>query len=356
MARALKLAARGMYTTQPNPRVGCVIVKDNRVVGEGWHIRAGEAHAEINALKQAGSLAQGASCYVTLEPCAHTGKTPPCTDALIATGITKVIAAMTDPNPKVAGKGLAILNSAGIDTTAGLLDSEACRLNPGFIKRMHTGMPYVRCKLAMSLDGKIALANGISKWISGEHARKDGQRLRAQSCAILTGSGTVLADDPALTVREVNIGDRKPLRVIADRRLRTAPTARLFQSAGRVVIFTENEDLAQQLALQKAGAEIIVLHEQPFIQACLQYLAIHEHINEVLVEAGAALTGSLVEADLVDELIIYQAPIILGSQARSLFDLPELTSMSDSLAATLTDIRHIGDDIRYTYQLNKHKK
>jgi len=353
MARAIQLARNGLYTTQPNPRVGCLIVNDNRVVGEGWHVRAGEDHAEINALQQAGGLARGASCYVTLEPCAHTGKTPPCTDALIAAGIKRVITAIVDPNPEVAGKGLEILASAGIEAASGLLEAQARLLNPGFIKRMHTAMPYVRCKLATSLDGKIALTNGKSKWITSEHARRDGQRLRAQSCAILTGSGTLLSDDPALTVRDVDIGERRPLRVIADRRLRTIPVAKIFKSPGRVLIYTETDDPISQAALRQAGAEIFKINEKPFLVACLHYLARDEQVNEILVEAGATLTGSLIELGLVDELIVYQAPMILGGHAKNMLDLPEILSIADKRDVTLADTRHIGSDIRHTYRMNE---
>ncbi|MGH8399481.1 MAG: bifunctional diaminohydroxyphosphoribosylaminopyrimidine deaminase/5-amino-6-(5-phosphoribosylamino)uracil reductase RibD, partial [Gammaproteobacteria bacterium] len=260
MAEALRLAERGLYTTDPNPRVGCVISKDGMIVGRGFHRKAGEAHAEVNALRDAGKDARGATVYVTLEPCNHTGRTPPCTDALIAAGVALVIAAMQDPNPKVAGQGFDKLKAAGIETACGLMETQAQALNPGFISRMTRGRPWVRSKLAISLDGRTALANGASKWISDAAAREDAHRWRARSSAILTGSGTVIADDPALTVRlDGGEGDwRQPLRVVVDSALRTPPTARLLKDPAQVYIATVETDPQRQQSLTVAGAKMLV--------------------------------------------------------------------------------------------------
>ena len=352
MARALQLARRGMYTTRPNPRVGCVIVNDNVIVGEGWHVKAGTDHAEIIALKQAGKKARGATCYVSLEPCAHTGRTPPCTGALIETGIAKVIAAMVDPNPRVAGNGLSILNKSGIEALSGLLETEANTLNPGFIKRMRTGMPYVRCKLAMSLDGKTALESGESKWITGPQSRRDVQRLRAGSCAVVTGTGTVLTDDPGLTVRDINEIPGQPIRVVLDRRLRFPVNAKMLEQPGRTIIFTENSDQVRRETLIRKGAEVIVVDDKGFLAFCLRYLAQHNEVNEVLVEAGPTLAGSMIKYGLVDELILYQAPAILGDRARSLFALPGIERMEDRINVKLFDLRQVGDDLRFIYHFN----
>ncbi len=354
MARAVSLARQGMFTTSPNPRVGCVIVNGTEVVGEGWHIKAGGDHAEIIALKQAGARARGASCYVTLEPCIHTNKkTPPCTPALIQSGVAKVIAAMIDPNPRVIGKGLEQLNQAGITATSGLLQKQAAALNPGFIKRMSTGLPYIRCKLAVSLDGKTALANGASRWITGEQARKDVQRLRAESCAILTGIGTVLADDPLLTVRDFDTQSRQPLRAVIDRQLRIPLTAKIFQQTGPVVIFTENRNQDKHRQLSEKGATVVMIDASYFLQACLRYLADKTEANEILVEAGPRLSGSMITAGLVDELIVYQAAVILGDKARAMLELPEITDLGNSISMTLSDVRHVGSDLRFTYHTKR---
>lgn len=355
MARAVRLARYGMFTTSPNPRVGCVIVNGSQVVGEGWHIKAGGDHAEIIALKQAGDRARGASCYVTLEPCIHTDKkTPPCTPALIQSGITKVIAAMIDPNPRVIGKGLDQLKQAGISAVTGLLQDEATALNPGFIKRMSTGLPYVRCKLAVSIDGKTALANGASKWITGEQARQDVQRLRAESCVILTGIGTVLTDDPLLTVRDFDTLSRQPVRAVIDRQLRIPSTKKIFEQGGPVVIFTENTDQDKHRQLTEKGATVVMIDSGDFLQSCLRYLVEKTEANEVLIEAGPKLSGSMIKAGLVDELIIYQAAVILGDKARAMLELPEISDLGDSIGMTLTDTRHIGHDLRLTWQFNRH--
>ncbi len=347
MAHALTLARRGFYTTDPNPRVGCVIVRDGRTVGAGWHERAGEAHAEVHALKAAGDLARGATAYVSLEPCCHAGRTPPCTQALIKAGIARVIAAMPDPNPKVAGQGIAELERAGIRVDVGLLQPEAERLNPGFIRRMTHDRPYVRVKLAVSLDGRTGLANGESKWITGEAARADVQRLRARSSAILTGVGTVLADDPSLTVRDIDIG-RQPLRVVLDGYLSMRPEARLLKLPGKTLVVTAVDDDTDAEPLLAAGAEVLVMPEGPgqvSLRGLMQDLSGRE-VNEVLVEAGATVCGALLEAGVVDELVIYLAPHLLGSGARGMFNIPELSAMQDRVELEIDDVRAVGKDWR----------
>jgi diaminohydroxyphosphoribosylaminopyrimidine deaminase/5-amino-6-(5-phosphoribosylamino)uracil reductase len=351
MARALTLARRGLYTTDPNPRVGCVIVKDGRVVGEGWHERAGGPHAEIRALAAAGPAARGATVYLTLEPCCHHGRTPPCSEALIAAGVARVVAAMQDPNPKVAGKGFAALAARGIAVAEGLMAAEAEALNPGFISRMRRGRPYVRIKLAASLDGRTALANGESRWITGEAARADVQRWRARSSAILTGVGTVLADDPSLTVRAYDIG-RQPLRVVVDSALRTPPRARLLALPGRTLIATtcSAADGPKAAALRAAGAEIVALpaagnRQRVSLPALLDELARRE-VNEILVEAGATLSGALVAERLADELVLYYAPHLLGDSARGLFALPPLAALADRIELEIRDVRAVGRDWR----------
>ena len=349
MAHALRLAKRGLYTTDPNPRVGCVIVRDGQVVGEGWHVRAGEPHAEIHALAAAGPQAQGATAYVTLEPCCHHGRTPPCSEALLKAGIARAVVAMSDPNPRVAGQGLAGLRQAGIRVDTGLLQSEAERLNPGFISRMTRGRPFLRVKLAASLDGRTALANGESKWISGEAARADVQRLRARSSAILTGIGTVLADDPSLTVRNLDT-QRQPLRVVVDPALRMSPEARMLALPGATLVVTSEGQTKAASALRAAGAEIVCLpvsSERIDLKLLLEQLAARE-LNEVLVEAGATLCGELLRAGLVDELVLYLAPHLLGSGARGLFNIPSLDGMGGRIALDILDVRAIGKDWRVT--------
>lgn len=347
MAEALRLAERGLYSTDPNPRVGCVIVKDGRTVGRGFHHKAGEAHAEVLALNEAGVAARGATVYVTLEPCVHYGRTGPCADALIEAGVARVIAAMQDPNPLVAGKGFAKLRAAVIDTASGLLEEQARQLNPGFISRMTRGRPWVRSKLAASLDGRIALASGKSKWISGESAREDVQRWRARSSVILTGIGTLLADDPALTVR-LSGAWRQPRRIVVDAHLRTPPTAQVLKQLGNAYIATIVAEAKQHAPLVKAGAQILVLPEHDGhldLAALLRRLAEME-CNEVLVEAGSGLNGALLVAGLVDEFVIYMAPCLLGNSARGMFSLPLLENTQQRVALQLTDVRMVGDDLR----------
>jgi len=350
MASALRLAERGLFTTTPNPRVGCVIVKDGFVVGEGWHEKAGGPHAEVHALRAAGARAKGATAYVTLEPCSHHGRTPPCADALIDAGIARVVAAMRDPNPQVAGRGLELLTLAGIEVQTGLLEGEARELNIGFISRMTCGRPWVRLKTASSLDGKTALRNGESKWITGPAARADVQRWRARACVILTGVGTVLADDPQMNVREIVASDqaglRQPLKVIVDSHLRTPPSAKIL-TGGAFIACTKAEYLRREV-LETAGAQVI---ELPGTDGRVDLDALmlefgRQGINEVHVEAGATLNGALLAAGLVDEWISYIAPVAMGHAARGLFDMPELREMADRRRFNLHDLRQIGDDLR----------
>ena len=345
MARALKLAARGLYTTTPNPRVGCVIARDGRIVGEGWHQRAGTPHAEIHALQAAGDAARGATVYVTLEPCSHHGRTPPCAEALIQAGVARVVAAMTDPNPLVAGGGISMLTLAGIDAEVGLMEAEARALNPGFVSRMTRQRPWVRLKTASTLDGKTALANGASQWITGEAARADVQTLRARACAVLTGSGTVLADDPRMNVRDVDIG-RQPLRVVVDSGLRTPVDAAILPA----LIACHHAAPAARIALEGAGAEVVALpgaDGRVDLPALLTLLA-QRGVNELHVEAGAALNGALLAAGLVDEWVAYLAPLAMGNDARGLFTQPPLATLADAARFSLADLRQIGGDLRLT--------
>ena len=351
MARALQLARRGLYTTRPNPRVGCVLVRDGRIIGEGWHEYAGAPHAEVNAMAAAGGEVKGADCYVTLEPCAHSGRTPPCAEALVKAQVSRVIAAMADPNPQVAGNGLGLLRNAGIAVECGLQESAARDLNPGFIQRMTLQRPYIRCKLAMSLDGRTAMADGASRWISGDPSRHDVQRLRARSCAIITGIGTVLADDPRLTVRDMDTGASQPLRVVIDPGLKFPLSARMLQEPGRTLIFTQTHESPGRLA--DAGAQVIVLPPEGFLEAVLRYLAVTEQINEVLLECGARLAGAMLNQGLVDEVVLYQAPLLMGDDAKGLFHLPHITSMGDALRVEITEIRNIGKDLRLTLKVKR---
>ncbi|MDO9163122.1 MAG: bifunctional diaminohydroxyphosphoribosylaminopyrimidine deaminase/5-amino-6-(5-phosphoribosylamino)uracil reductase RibD [Methylococcaceae bacterium] len=352
MARALQLARQGLYTTDPNPRVGCVLVKDGEIIGEGWHQRAGLSHAEVEALNNAPD-AQGATAYVTLEPCSHFGRTPPCCDALINAGISRVVVAMQDPNPLVAGQGLQRLRAAGIDVVCGVLEQDAQLLNQGFIKRMTQQRPWVRSKLAMSLDGRTAMASGESKWITSAQARADVQRLRAESSAILTGINTVLADDPALTAR-VDEDVVQPLRVVLDSRLAMPVDAQLVNVPGRTLILTSSTDDDKKQALQQAGFEIYVIPEHQGrldLRQVMTFLA-EQQINEVLVEAGPTLNGALLAENLVDEWVIYMAPCVLGDQGRGLFTLPNMNTMADKKNLNLADVRQVGPDLKLTFTAN----
>jgi diaminohydroxyphosphoribosylaminopyrimidine deaminase/5-amino-6-(5-phosphoribosylamino)uracil reductase len=346
MARALQLARRGLYTTAPNPRVGCVLVRDGQVVGEGWHERAGEPHAEIHALRVAGEQAAGATAYVSLEPCSHHGRTPPCAEALVQARVGRVVAAMQDPNPKVAGSGLARLRAAGIETACGLLEPEAREVNVGFVSRMQRGRPWVRVKTAASLDGRTALANGVSQWITGPLARRDGHRWRARACAVMAGIGTLQADNPRLNVREVGT-TRQPARVIVDRYLEMPPNARVLEG-GNVLVFCAREDDARSRLLQQAGAEVIALPDaggKVDLAQMMRELARRE-MNEVHVESGNRLNGALLRAGVVDELVIFLAPQLLGDVARGMFDLGALTSLEERVDLDVRDVRRIGPDLR----------
>ncbi|WP_339461055.1 bifunctional diaminohydroxyphosphoribosylaminopyrimidine deaminase/5-amino-6-(5-phosphoribosylamino)uracil reductase RibD [Pseudomonas sp. EA_105y_Pfl2_R69] len=355
MARALELARKGLYSTHPNPRVGCVIVRDGCIVGEGWHVRAGEPHAEVHALRQAGDQARGATAYVTLEPCSHHGRTPPCADALIAAGVARVVVAMQDPNPQVGGNGLLRLMQAGIAVQGGVLEAEARALNVGFIKRMEQGLPFVRVKLAMSLDGRTAMASGESQWITGPAARAAVQRLRARSSVVLTGADTVLADAARLTVRPDELGldaeqsalaaSRAPWRMLVDGRLRVPLDAAFFQ-AGAAMVATCAAAEARDRYLSQ-GHELLALPSssgQVDLQRLLVELALRG-ANEVLVEAGPRLAGAFARLGLVDEYQLFVAPKLLGSSARPLLELP-LARMADAPALKIVEMRAVGDDWR----------
>lgn len=358
MRRALELAERGLETTHPNPRVGCVIMQGERIIGEGWHARAGEAHAEVVALRAAyatggADAAVGTTAYVTLEPCSHHGRTAPCVDALIDARVARVVFAMQDPDPRVSGRGAERLRRAGIEVRSGLMEQEACELNAGYIRRTTLRRPWVRVKLAQSLDGRTALASGASRWITGEAARRDVQRWRARSSAVLTGVGTVLADDPRLDVRPAGAGVRQPARIVLDSDLRTPPAARLFAGSGVVWIFTTCEDPQRRRALEASGARVERVARAPEarlgggldLQAVLERLAAAE-INELHVEAGATLAGGFVRERLVDELLLYVAPVLLGPEARALVDLPTLGDLRGAPRWNIVETQRIGADLR----------
>lgn len=351
MQQALTLAEAGLYASMPNPRVGCVIVKDGKVVGRGAHLLAGTPHAEIHALRDAGDAAKDADVYVTLEPCSHHGRTPPCAEALVAAGVKRVIAAMQDPNPKVAGSGLDRLRSQGIEVACGLLEAEAQALNPGFIKRMTEGRPFVRSKIAASLDGRTALANGFSQWITGEQARADVQQWRARSCAIMTGIGTVLLDDPQMNIRRTDLleakSGRQPLRVVVDSHLRISPGAKILQGGDALVAYAKDTQ-GHSALLEAAGLNLICLpnqHGKVDLCKLLQYLATME-INEVLAEAGSGLNGALQQANLIDEYLFYYAPVLLGNEAQGMFALPTMTEMTERAELQILAVDKVGEDIR----------
>ncbi|HEU0282698.1 MAG TPA: bifunctional diaminohydroxyphosphoribosylaminopyrimidine deaminase/5-amino-6-(5-phosphoribosylamino)uracil reductase RibD [Gallionella sp.] len=388
MAQALRLAERGLYSTSPNPRVGCMLVKNDDIVGSGWHERAGEPHAEVHALREAGAAARGATAYVTLEPCSHHGRTPPCAEALIEAGVARVVVAAQDPNPEVAGAGIARLCVAGIVVECGLMEAEARELNIGFFARMTHGTPWVRSKIAMSLDGRTALGNGKSQWITGDAARQDVQRWRARSCAVMTGINTVLADDPQLNVREIEAAAltrrgealgcgkggqaadcasevstvlkaaavRQPLRVVLDSQLRIPLEARvLYGSGGNVLIYTALHNERKMAALQDLGATVVVMPDgngQVDLPAILRDLA-QRGCNEVLVEAGSTLNGALLRAGLADELLLYIAPQLLGDAARGMAQLGELTSLDQRVNLKWQDMRQVGEDLRILAKMEK---
>lgn len=349
MAQALALARLGWYTTAPNPRVGCVLVKDHQIIAEGWHQWAGQAHAEVAALSVLSDpkAANGATAYVSLEPCSHHGRTGPCSQALIAAGVSRVVIAMQDPNPLVAGNGIKQLRDAGVQVDCGLLQADAEQLNRGFIKRMTRGLPYIRSKLAMSLDGRTALASGESQWITSSESRQDVQRFRAQAGAIVTGIDTVLADDCALTAR-VDFAHKPPLRVVLDSRLRMPLDAKMLQLPGETWVLTVVDQPQQQQRLQAAGAKVQQVAAKngriDLLQA-VKWLA-QQQVNEVWVEAGATLNGALLDTNLVDEWLIYTAPCVLGNTARALFQMPGLGSMADKKQFKFSEVRQIGTDLR----------
>ncbi len=355
MAHAIKLAHKGIYTTHPNPCVGCVIVKNDQIIGEGYHQRAGQPHAEVLALRDANNDAQKATAYVTLEPCSHTGRTPPCANALIEAGVSQVIIAIQDPNPQVSGKGIKKLQDAGVEVVVGVMEQQAQVLNKGFIKRMQQGLPWVRVKMAMSLDGRTAMASGESQWITATDARQDVQKYRASADAILTGQGTLLADDPSLNVRltadDLGIqGEiRQPVRVVLDEDLQMSAQAKMLALSGETWVYTCVDNPEKKVQLEQQGARVFksVADKQNYLQLepMLKDLAKRE-INEIHVEAGQTLTGALLEQGLVDELIIYMAPALMGSNARGLFYLPSLQRMQDRIHLEIKDIRAIGRDWR----------
>jgi len=358
MARALRLAQRGRYTVVPNPVVGCLLVRDGAVVGEGWHLRAGEGHAEVNALNMAGERARGCTAYVTLEPCCHQGRTPPCSAALIAAGVARVVVAMQDPNPQVAGQGLQQLQRAGIAVSCGLLQQQAEALNPGFISRMRRQRPFVRCKLAMSLDGRTAMADGSSRWITGAAARRDVHLLRARSDAVVTGIDTVLADDPQMTVRDVAVDVfAAPLRVVLDSRLRIAADAHILNGAAPTLIVTSAQALEKQrdrcCELEQSGVAVELVRlaadgsERIDLNHLLTLLA-ERGINDLLIESGPTLSGAMMQQGLIDELVVYMAAHLMGSDARSLFQLPGMDAMEQRIQLEFKEVRMVGDDVRMT--------
>ena len=346
MQHALALAWQGRFSTSPNPRVGCVIAHGSQIVGQGYHVQAGAPHAEVHALAQAGALARGATAYVTLEPCAHHGRTPPCAEALVRAGVSRVIAAMQDPNPLVAGKGLAILRQAGIQVASGLCETEARALNRGFLSRLERQRPFVKLKIAASLDGKTALSNGASQWITGEAARADVQIQRAESCAVLTGIGTILADNPQLNVRIPTI--RQPLRIVLDRQLRTPARNQIIQDGGNTLICTQNPT-----ANPFADCPNVRIHRQPEndLSQLLAQLAQQYQIGELMIEAGSTLATAFIQADLVDEIVYYQAPKMLGDSARGLFRLPENeATLTQPPRWQTISVEPLGDDIKWVLQ------
>jgi len=351
MARALALTANGRDTATPNPNVGCVIVKDGRIIGEGWHEKAGEPHAEARALEACSEPPEGATAYVTLEPCAHQGRTGPCTERLVAAKVARVVAAIEDPFPQVKGRGFARLRAAGIRVESGLMAAEAEEAHRGFLSRVRRGRPWIRIKAAASLDGRVALADGTSQWITGEAARRDVHALRARSCAMFTGIGTVLRDDPQLTVRHVPC-KRQPRRVLIDHRLETPSTAKILQGEPPLILTLER-DAAKRKRLEALGAEIADAPEDPVKPGKLDLRAVarllgERELNEVTVETGGKLMGSLLAAGVVDELVIYFAPMLIGDTGQGLFALPPLRGLGAALRPRIVDVRAVGEDWRVT--------
>ena len=369
MQRAISLAKRGHYTTSPNPRVGCVLVKNNQVIGEGFHQKAGCGHAEVNALlacRQSKKSPQGATAYVTLEPCSHFGQTPPCANGFVEAGIKHVVIAMVDPNPKVSGKGINMLEKAGITTSTGLLETDAMELNKGFISLMTTGRPYVRCKLAASLDGKTAMANGESKWITSPEARKNVQKLRAQSCAVISGADSVLTDDAKMNVRYQELGElqkcfsedqlRQPTRVIIDSKNRLTPDLAIFELESPIILIRTKikkitlwPHFVEQLQCPSIENEI---GEEKVNLAELLVLLAKRGLNDVLIESGGQLAGAFIEQNLVNELILFQAPKLMGAEGKSLVQLPSITDLSSVKKLSINDIIMVGPDIRITATFN----
>lgn len=351
MSRAIQLAKRGRYTCDPNPRVGCVVSRNNQIISEGWHAVTGEAHAEINALNECNDVS-GSTVYLTLEPCSHEGRTPPCVEALIHAQVTDVIIAMVDPNPLVAGSGIKLLESAGVNVKQGLLNVEARNLNPGFIKRMTKQLPYTRCKMAMSLDGRTALANGDSQWISSDLSRRDVHRLRAASSAVLTSFETLIKDDALLNARGLDFDFKQAVRVIVDRALKTPTQAKIFSIPEQVIIYTESDNGERINALEKLGAIVVCLPKtESWLKDVFMHLASEFEINELMVEAGSTFTGALIEQGLIDELIVYMAPVLLGNDANPLVKLKQLEKLNEAKRLEMIDVRQIGNDLRFTLTL-----
>ena len=352
MTHALELAEKGRFTTHPNPRVGCVITRNDKVLGTGWHRKAGSPHAEINALNNACGDVRGATAYVSLEPCSHHGRTPPCTEAIIRSGISRVVIAAPDPNPQVSGAGIKTLQEAGISVETGLMAEPANELNKGFIYRMTRARPYVRCKSAVSVDGKTALAGGASRWITGTASRQDVQELRAASSAVMTGINTVLADDPRLNVRAVDTAGRQPLRIVLDRNLRFPESAKMLGEDGTTILFTRNADERIHAVLEQAGACVRFVggDEDEFLDSVLRELASTYEVNDLLVEAGAKLSGTMLERRLLDELVVYQAPVILGAGAVNMMETAAVTDMNDRYELELVDSRRFGQDWRFVFK------
>ncbi len=348
MSQALRVALNGVYTASPNPCVGCIIVAENKVIGEGWHAVAGQAHAEINALKMAGDKAKGASAYVTLEPCSHEGKTGPCSEAFIKAGITSVITAMQDPFSEVSGKGIDEMRNAGLTVKVGLFEEEARKINRGYLSRIERNRPFVRLKVAASMDGATAMKSGESEWVTGIEARRDVQKLRASSDAILTGVGTILDDNPQMNLRDASYTDKQPLRVILDSYLRTPEDAKIFKSEGLTTIFCLEDKHRSKYNDKKVSIiKVVEKNKKVDLFAVLKSLA-NEGINNLLVEAGSNISGSFLDENLIDELVIYQSPHIMGSEVRTMFNTPKWKKLGDRQFLDIKDTRVVGKDIRIT--------